>query len=227
MREDRDMDKEKLNEAAEDIANRYGFDDFDKVSVDFGFKAGADWLMKQPLADRLTDEEKEKVREIMNAKGIEPKTLHMFDENDEEQMARMRTILRLDPSKAPMVVFENSELKFVHTNIDEKEFEEFKERQRNNPLNNLWLELAIAEEKAQAERRRLWIRGIIKSALNKLGKNPTDELLDVATDFYIGNLMLSTLNPTRNHWFFDMLCCFCDGKPYEYDGGKVELKYKQ
>ncbi len=51
------MDADKLNEAAEDIANRYGFDDFNKDSVDFGFKAGADWLMTQPLADRLTDEE--------------------------------------------------------------------------------------------------------------------------------------------------------------------------
>ena len=137
-----------------------------------------------------------------------------------------RTILPLDPSKPPMVVFESSELKFVHTNIDEKEVEEFKERQHNNPVNNLWLELAIAEEKTQAERRRLWMRGIIKSTLNKLEKNPTDELLDVATDFCIKSCMLPSFNPTRNWWFIDMLCCFCDGKPYEYDGGKVELKYK-
>ena len=56
------MDKDKLNEAAKDIANRCGFDDFDKDSVDFGFKAGTDWLLSQPLADRLTDKEKEKIK---------------------------------------------------------------------------------------------------------------------------------------------------------------------
>ena len=58
------MDADKLNEAAEDIANRYGFNDFDKDSVDFGFKAGADWVLSQPLADRLTDEEKEKIKSL-------------------------------------------------------------------------------------------------------------------------------------------------------------------
>ena len=65
------MDKEKLNEAAEDIANRYGFDDFDKDSVDFGFKAGADWLMQQPLADRLTDEEKQRIRIMLDSTKLE------------------------------------------------------------------------------------------------------------------------------------------------------------
>lgn len=152
----------------------------------------------------------------------------LFDENNEEHVNQIRRVaLLVDPSKAPGIAFEDSELKFVHSNIDEREFEEFKEHQRNNPLNNLWLELAIAEEKYKAERRRLWIRGIIKSALNKLGKNPTDELLDAATEFCLKNCLLPTLNPTRNHWFLDMLCCFCDGKPYEFNGVKVELKYKQ
>lgn len=56
------MDREKLNKAAEDLADKYGFNDFDKASVSFGFKDCADWLMQQPLSDRLTDEEKEQIR---------------------------------------------------------------------------------------------------------------------------------------------------------------------
>lgn len=31
-----------------------------------GFKQGTEWLIAQPLADRLTDEEKEKIRVIYN-----------------------------------------------------------------------------------------------------------------------------------------------------------------
>ena len=54
------MDKDKLNEAAleysEDFANgTYKPTVFDVLSA---FKDGTNWLMQQPLADRLTDEEK-------------------------------------------------------------------------------------------------------------------------------------------------------------------------
>ena len=31
-----------------------------------GFDRGVEWLMQQPLSDRLTDEEKEKIRHCMN-----------------------------------------------------------------------------------------------------------------------------------------------------------------
>ena len=62
------MDKDKLNEAAleysEDFANgTYKPTVFDVLSA---FKDGTNWLMQQPLADRLTDEEKEKHKATYN-----------------------------------------------------------------------------------------------------------------------------------------------------------------
>lgn len=57
------MDREKLNKAAEDHAKIMG--DVPAVNSTHAFKAGADWLMQQPLSERLTDEEKEKIRDIM------------------------------------------------------------------------------------------------------------------------------------------------------------------
>ena len=61
------MDADKLNEAAEDAWVKYiptvciGNNIFTDA-----FKAGAEWLMQQPLSDRLTDEEKEKIKESYN-----------------------------------------------------------------------------------------------------------------------------------------------------------------
>ena len=66
------MDKDKLNEAmlrawcqyrnmeyVPDFVNPLPSENFER-----GFKQGTQWLMQQPLADRLTDEEKEKIRAI-------------------------------------------------------------------------------------------------------------------------------------------------------------------
>lgn len=73
------MNREKINNAAEEA-----FEDYllfsettdSKSSDDYinGFKRGADWLMQQPLSERLTDEEKEKIRDIMKypQRYIEP-----------------------------------------------------------------------------------------------------------------------------------------------------------
>ncbi|MDE6534507.1 MAG: hypothetical protein K2K82_00685 [Muribaculaceae bacterium] len=58
------MDADKLNEAAgkdwcENVLDR----DLKPITKQ-AFKRGADWLMQQPLADRLTNEEKEKIKAI-------------------------------------------------------------------------------------------------------------------------------------------------------------------
>lgn len=55
--------REKLNEAAEDNIPAHAPDAlYDEGFID-GFTACADWLMQQPLSERLTDAEKEKIRE--------------------------------------------------------------------------------------------------------------------------------------------------------------------
>lgn len=70
------MDADKLNEAAMEARHETAIQarsdwhhsldgvSLDSVSIDelveSAFKAGVNWLMQQPLADRLTDEEKEK-----------------------------------------------------------------------------------------------------------------------------------------------------------------------
>lgn len=70
------MERDKLNEAAEEYAHENAWypgetsyeSDITAMQESFSdtFKAGADWLMTQPLADRLTDEEKEKIRALYN-----------------------------------------------------------------------------------------------------------------------------------------------------------------
>ena len=53
------MDRDKLNEAAKeqaDYGTHWGWGDRKEC-----FISGAEWLMSQPLADRLTEEEKEKI----------------------------------------------------------------------------------------------------------------------------------------------------------------------
>lgn len=58
--------RDKLNEEATFEAYKYANPDSDEpcYDTDFyeGFKQGADWLMQQPLSERLTDEEKEMIR---------------------------------------------------------------------------------------------------------------------------------------------------------------------
>ena len=61
------MDKEKLNDAAKDFAawetiNRRN--PTNNYYCKSGFIKGAEWLMSQPLAERLTEEEKEKIRNL-------------------------------------------------------------------------------------------------------------------------------------------------------------------
>lgn len=62
------MDADKLNEAAENHfmtkVPYFHCSDAVRSCVDKAFKSGAEWLKKQSLADRLTDEEKEKIKAI-------------------------------------------------------------------------------------------------------------------------------------------------------------------
>ena len=68
------MDREKLKEAADEYAHENAWypgetsyeSDITAMEESFSdtFKAGTDWLMQQPLSDRLTDEEKEGIKEI-------------------------------------------------------------------------------------------------------------------------------------------------------------------
>ena len=66
------MDADKLNEAAEkELANTFSADVLEYAVAKNVFKRGTQWLMTQPLSDRLTDEEKEKLKieyaELLNA----------------------------------------------------------------------------------------------------------------------------------------------------------------
>lgn len=63
------MDKEKLNKAAEDEAHS----NYNVCCNDYkgGFIKGAEWLLSQPLCERLTEEEKEKIKAIYNRKTIQ------------------------------------------------------------------------------------------------------------------------------------------------------------
>ena len=68
------MDADKLNEAAEEYAHENAwypgetFYESDIIAMEESFsdtfKQGASWLMQQPLADRLTDEEKERIKKL-------------------------------------------------------------------------------------------------------------------------------------------------------------------
>lgn len=61
------MDRDKLNKAAEEAAEKYinASDAFCNEVFD-GFIQGANWLMQQPLSERLTDEEKKWIKERYN-----------------------------------------------------------------------------------------------------------------------------------------------------------------
>ena len=58
------MDADKVNEATIAYAkkNTTALNPFGRIMDDF--KASANWLMQQPLSDRLTDEEKAKITQI-------------------------------------------------------------------------------------------------------------------------------------------------------------------
>lgn len=65
------MDADKLNEAAKHFAAWETINSSDPNNnyyCKWGFIKGADWLMQQPLADRLTDEEREKIKGMYNRK---------------------------------------------------------------------------------------------------------------------------------------------------------------
>ena len=73
------MDADKLNEAAITYAkkNTTALNPFGRIMDDF--KAGASWLIQQPLADRMTDEEKEKIKAKFNElKSLNSITNEMF-----------------------------------------------------------------------------------------------------------------------------------------------------
>ena len=60
------MDADKLNEAAKEYRNDSNVttENFCLTDIEDAFIAGAQWLMQQPLSDRLTDEEKEKIKKL-------------------------------------------------------------------------------------------------------------------------------------------------------------------
>lgn len=74
------MDANKLNEAAWEYhkSNRYEDNPY-RADIMDAFCNGASWLMQQPLADRLTDEEKERIKAKHNElKSLNSITNDMF-----------------------------------------------------------------------------------------------------------------------------------------------------
>lgn len=72
------MEKEKLNKAADILAGDT-YDAESRLCFIDGVVACADWLMQQPLSERLTDEEKEKIRAKYNElKSLNAITNKMF-----------------------------------------------------------------------------------------------------------------------------------------------------
>ena len=66
------MNKEKLIEAADIASDNAIFDSHPWNVYRDGFIAGVEWLMQQPLSDRLTEEEKRKIRNLyMQAEELE------------------------------------------------------------------------------------------------------------------------------------------------------------
>ena len=76
------MDKDKLNEAAEEYMKTAPIEAvspyYDEDMVEM-FKGGVNWLLSQPLTDRLTDEEKERIKAKYNElKSLNSITNEMF-----------------------------------------------------------------------------------------------------------------------------------------------------
>ncbi len=81
------MDREKLNEVAKEYASMetedYG--DIDERTTAYnnciyGFKAGVQWLLSQPLSERMTEEEKAKICNLYHGSKsfIEDKRCYWF-----------------------------------------------------------------------------------------------------------------------------------------------------
>lgn len=58
------MDREKLNKAAEEHSDAIGKDSYCSYTALSSFRQGVDWLMRQPLSDRLTEAEKERFKRL-------------------------------------------------------------------------------------------------------------------------------------------------------------------
>lgn len=126
---------------------------------------------------------------------------------------------------------EEPQIRFIYKNyegglltdndVSKMEIAEFT---RLNKQTESWLEMAKAEEENRVEQRKLWMLSCIKGVLEEQGKHPSDDLLDDAAMLAISHCILPSFNPTRNGWFIDMLCCFCDGEPYE--NGEYRITYK-
>ena len=58
------MDADKLNAAADIASNNAVYDSNPWNMFNDGFRQGAQWLITLPLSDRLTEEEKEKIKAI-------------------------------------------------------------------------------------------------------------------------------------------------------------------
>ena len=66
------MDADKLSEAADkELANTFSADVLEYVVAKNTFIKGANWLMTQPLTDRLTDEEKQRIRIMLDLTKLE------------------------------------------------------------------------------------------------------------------------------------------------------------
>ncbi|MBD5367291.1 MAG: hypothetical protein HDR82_09910 [Bacteroides sp.] len=75
------MDADKLNEAAVEYRNssNVSTENFCLTDIEDAFEACAQWLMQQPLSDRLTDEEKERIKAKYNElKSLNSITNDMF-----------------------------------------------------------------------------------------------------------------------------------------------------
>lgn len=58
------MDREKINEAAkQDAINTVIGDFYERGNYEMGFVSGAEWLMGQPIVERLTEDELKRIKE--------------------------------------------------------------------------------------------------------------------------------------------------------------------
>lgn len=88
------MDKEKLKDAA--LAHCGDFANYITTVLDVlrAFRGGAEWLMSQPLADRLTEEEKEEVRKFYRANMHYAIECSEKDEKDPDKSVRQSMAVR-------------------------------------------------------------------------------------------------------------------------------------
>lgn len=60
------MDREKLTESADIASDNAVFESHPWNVFNDGFIKGAEWLMGQPLSERLTEDEREKIKNVYN-----------------------------------------------------------------------------------------------------------------------------------------------------------------